>query len=266
LQEGVYIRRLNYPEKEYEIRQLGDIFTKIFDVLASFFMIPDIKVIIPAYNEQKSIAQVIADIPKKWVTEIVVVNNNSTDNTMEVAEKAGATVLRENKQGYGYACLCGIEYVSQQPKKPDIIVFMDADYSDHPEELPEVVQPIIDNKADLVIGSRALGNREKGSMTPQQVFGNWLATRLMKLFYGIHFTDLGPFRAIKYDALIRIGMQDRTYGWTVEMQLKAAKHNLRCAEVPVSYRRRIGVSKVSGTVKGTVLAGYKIIWTIFKYL
>ena len=229
-------------------------------------MIPDIKVIIPAYNEQKSIANVIADIPKKWVTEIVVVNNNSTDNTMEVAEKAGATVLRENKQGYGYACLCGIEYVSQQPKKPDVIVFMDADYSDHPEELPEVVQPIIDNKADLVIGSRALGNREKGSMTPQQVFGNWLATRLMKLFYGIHFTDLGPFRAIKYDALIRIGMQDRTYGWTVEMQLKAAKHNLRCAEVPVSYRRRIGASKVSGTVKGTVLAGYKIIWTIFKYL
>ena len=229
-------------------------------------MIPDIKVIIPAYNEQKSIANVIADIPKKWVTEIVVVNNNSTDNTMEVAEKAGATVLRENKQGYGYACLCGIEYVSQQPKKPDVIVFMDADYSDHPDELPEVVQPIIDNKADLVIGSRALGNREKGSMTPQQVFGNWLATRLMKLFYGIHFTDLGPFRAIKYDALIRIGMQDRTYGWTVEMQLKAAKHNLRCAEVPVSYRRRIGASKVSGTVKGTVLAGYKIIWTIFKYL
>lgn len=229
-------------------------------------MIPDIKVIIPAYNEQKSITHVIADIPKKWVTEIVVVNNNSTDNTMEVAEKAEATVLRENKQGYGYACLCGIEYVSQQPKKPDIIVFMDADYSDHPEELPEVVQPIIENKADLVIGSRALGNREKGSMTPQQVFGNWLATRLLKLFYGIRFTDLGPFRAIRYDALMRIGMQDRTYGWTVEMQLKAAKHKLRCVEVPVSYRRRIGVSKVSGTVKGTVLAGYKIIWTIFKYL
>lgn len=229
-------------------------------------MIPDIKVIIPAYNEQKSIANVIADIPKEWVKEIVVVNNNSTDNTMEVAEKAGATVLRENRQGYGYACLCGIEYVSQQPEKPDIIVFMDADYSDHPEELPDVVQPILENKADLVIGSRALGNREKGSMTPQQVFGNWLATRLLKLFYGIRFTDLGPFRAIQYDALMRIGMQDRTYGWTVEMQLKAAKHRLRCVEVPVSYRRRIGVSKVSGTVKGTVLAGYKIIWTIFKYL
>lgn len=229
-------------------------------------MIPDIKVIIPAYNEQTSIAHVIADIPKEWVTEIVVVNNNSTDNTMAVAEKAGATVLRENRQGYGYACLCGIEYVSQQPKKPDIIVFMDADYSDHPEELPEVVKPILENKADLVIGSRALGKKEKGSMTPQQVFGNWLATRLMKLFYGIHFTDLGPFRAIKYGALMHIGMQDRTYGWTVEMQLKAAKHKLRCAEVPVSYRRRIGVSKVSGTIKGTILAGYKIIWTIFKYL
>jgi glycosyltransferase involved in cell wall biosynthesis len=229
-------------------------------------MIPDIKVIIPAYNEQQSIANVIADIPKEWVKEIVVVNNNSTDKTMEVAEKAGATVLRENRQGYGYACLCGIEYINQQPEKPDIIVFMDADYSDHPEELPEVVKPIIENKADLVIGSRALGNKEKGAMTPQQVFGNWLATRLMKLFYGVHFTDLGPFRAIRYDALMRIGMQDRTYGWTVEMQLKAAKHKLRCAEVPVNYRRRIGVSKVSGTVKGTILAGYKIIWTIFKYL
>lgn len=229
-------------------------------------MIPDIKVIIPAYNEQTSIANVIADIPKKWVKEIVVVNNNSTDKTMEVARKAGATVLTENRQGYGYACLCGIEYISQQPQKPQIIVFMDADYSDHPEELPEVVRPIMEDKADLVIGSRALGNKEKGAMTPQQVFGNWLATRLMKLFYGIRFTDLGPFRAIRYDDLIRIGMQDRTYGWTVEMQLKAAKHKLRCTEVPVNYRRRIGVSKVSGTVKGTILAGYKIIWTIFKYL
>ncbi len=229
-------------------------------------MIPVIKVIIPAYNEQQSIASVIADIPKEWVKEIVVVNNNSTDKTMEVAENAGATVLRENRQGYGYACLCGIEYVSQQPEKPDIIVFMDADYSDHPEELPEVVKPIIENKADLVIGSRALGNKEKGAMMPQQVFGNWLATRLMRLFYGVHFTDLGPFRAIRYDALMRIGMQDKTYGWTVEMQLKAAKHKLRCTEVPVNYRRRIGVSKVSGTLKGTIMAGYKIIWTIFKYL
>ncbi len=229
-------------------------------------MKPAIKVIIPAYNEQKSIANVIADIPKAWVKEIVVVNNNSTDDTMEVAEKAGATVLRENRQGYGYACLCGIDYISRQDEKPDIVVFMDADYSDHPEELPKVVKPIIEDNADLVIGSRALGNKEKGAMTPQQVFGNWLATRLMKLFYGIHFTDLGPFRAIKYEALMRIGMKDRTYGWTVEMQLKAAKHKLRCTEVPVNYRRRIGVSKVSGTVKGTVLAGYKIIWTIFKYL
>ena len=227
---------------------------------------PDIKVIIPAYNEQKSIASVIADIPKDWVSEIIVVNNNSSDNTMEMAEGAGATVLHENRQGYGYACLCGIAYVSQQPKTPDIVVFLDADYSDHPEELPKVVKPIIENKADLVIGSRATGHREKGAMMPQQVFGNWLATRLMRLFYGVRFTDLGPFRAIKYDALMRLGMQDRTYGWTVEMQLKAAKHKLRCAEVPVNYRRRIGVSKVSGTVKGTVLAGYKIIWTIFKYL
>lgn len=225
-----------------------------------------IKGIIPAFNEQDSIQKVIRDIPKEWVSEIIVANNNSTDQTSAVAKAAGATVLNEHRQGYGYACLCGIAYVSQQSVKPDIIVFMDADYSDHPEELPKVVQPIIEGKADLVIGSRALGNRERGAMTPQQVFGNWLATRLLRLLYGAHFTDLGPFRAIRYDTLMHIGMRDKTYGWTVEMQLKAAKHQFRCMEVPVNYRRRIGVSKVSGTVKGTLMAGYKIIWTILKYL
>ena len=225
-----------------------------------------IKVIIPAYNEQNSIAKVIGDIPPDWVEEVVVVNNNSNDHTVINAQQAGATVLEEHRQGYGYACLCGIAYVSQQVVKPDIIVFMDADYSDHPEELPALVQPIIDNKADLVIGSRALGQRERGAMTPQQVWGNWLATKLLKWLYGAHFTDLGPFRAIRYDSLMQLGMRDQTYGWTVEMQLKAAQQGLRCVEVPVRYRQRIGVSKVSGTVKGTIMAGYKIIGTIIKYL
>ena len=224
------------------------------------------KVIIPAFNEQNSVGKVIRDIPKEWVSEIVVVNNNSNDNTVTVAREAGATVLEEPKQGYGNACLKGIAYVSQQAEKPEIVVFMDADYSDHPEELPQVIQPILEGKADLVIGSRALGERERGSMTPQQVFGNWLATKLLRWLYGAHFTDLGPFRAIRYEALMALGMKDRTYGWTVEMQLKAAKQKLRCTEVPVRYRQRIGLSKVSGIVKGTIMAGYKIIWTIIKYL
>ena len=225
----------------------------------------NIKVIIPAYNEQNSIGKVIRDIPQEWVQEIVVVNNNSNDDTVETAQEAGATVLQEPQQGYGFACLRGIAYLDQQAQPPDIVVFMDADYSDHPEELPQVVAPIVNDEADLVIGSRALGTRERGSMTVPQVFGNWLATRLMKWLYGATFTDLGPFRAIRYPALLSLNMQDQTYGWTVEMQLKAAKHGLRCVEVAVSYRRRIGVSKVSGTVKGTLLAGYKIIWTIIKY-
>ncbi len=225
----------------------------------------NIKVIIPAYNEQNSISKVIRDIPREWVQEIVVVNNNSNDDTVETAQGAGATVLQELRQGYGFACLRGIAYLEQQAQPPDIVVFMDADYSDHPEELPLVVDPIINDEADLVIGSRALGTRERGSMTVPQVFGNWLATRLMKWLYGATFTDLGPFRAIRYPALLSLNMQDQTYGWTVEMQLKAAKHGLRCVEVPVSYRQRIGISKVSGTVKGTLLAGYKIIWTIIKY-
>ncbi len=221
--------------------------------------------IIPAYNEEDAIGKVVRDIPA-CVGEVVVVDNNSKDQTGAVAAAAGATVLAEPRQGYGNACLCGINYVSKQTTKPDIIVFLDADYSDHPEELPAVIQPILEERADLVIGSRALGKRERGAMTPQQVYGNWLATHLLRWLYGANFTDLGPFRAIRYEALMQIGMKDKTYGWTVEMQLKAAKHKLRCVEVPVTYRKRIGVSKVSGTVKGTLLAGYKIIWTIFKYL
>ena len=224
-----------------------------------------VKVIIPAFNEERSVGQVIAEIPKHLVNEIIVINNASTDNTGHVAAQAGATVLHEAIPGYGRACLKGIEYLKSLHNKPDIVVFLDADYSDYPEELESVIKPILDQHADLVIGSRALGHKEKGSMTPQQIFGNWLATRLLKLFYGVKFTDLGPFRAITYPSLIALSMQDKTYGWTVEMQLKAAKQGLCCVEVPVRYRKRIGFSKISGTVKGTVMAGYKILYTIFKY-
>ena len=226
----------------------------------------NILVIIPAFNEEQSIAKVVSHSPKKIVREIVVVDNRSTDSTAKVAAEAGATVLSQPQKGYGNACLKGIEYASQLEDLPEIIVFLDGDFSDYPEEMPEVVAPIIEQDMDLVIGSRALGKRENGSMTPQQVFGNWLATTLMRWFYGVKFTDLGPFRAIKFEKLLEIEMKDRTYGWTVEMQLKAAKHQLKCCEVPVNYKKRIGFSKVSGTVKGTVMAGYKILWTIFKYL
>lgn len=227
---------------------------------------PEIRVIIPAFNEEGSVAHVVRDIPKKWVEEVIVVNNASTDNTVEVAQRAGATVLTEMTPGYGSACLKGIDYITKERPTTDIVVFLDGDYSDYPEQLPELVKPIIEKDFDLVIGSRALGRRESGSMTVPQVFGNWLATTLLKWFYRVKFTDLGPFRAIKYDRLMEIGMVDRDYGWTVEMQLKAAKFKLNCTEVAVNYKRRIGVSKVSGTVKGTVMAGYKILYTIFKYL
>jgi glycosyltransferase involved in cell wall biosynthesis len=225
----------------------------------------DIVVIIPAYNEEKSVGRVIKDIPVNLVREVIVVNNNSNDKTAIVAKLAGATVLDELRQGYGFACLKGIDYLKKMERKPDIVVFLDADYSDHPEELPQIVAPILESDVELVIGSRALGDKERGSMTPQQVFGNWLATRLIKWFYGVVYTDLGPFRAIKYDRLIDLNMCDETYGWTVEMQVKAAKQGLKSIEIPVSYRVRVGKSKISGTIKGTILAGYKIITTIFKY-
>jgi len=223
-----------------------------------------IKVIIPAYNEANSIAHVISDIPD-MVDEIIVVSNNSNDDTIINAKNAGATVLQEVRRGYGYACLKGMDYISQSDMKPDIIVFLDGDYSDYPEQLTQLVRPIINDDIDFVIGARVKRLRERGSMTPQQVFGNWLATFLMKLFYGAKFTDLGPFRAIKYDKLMALEMEDKTYGWTVEMQLKAIKQRLSYIEVPVKYRNRIGVSKVSGTVKGTIFAGLKILGWIFKY-
>lgn len=224
----------------------------------------DIKVIIPAFNEAGSIAQVISDIPQV-VSEIIVVSNNSSDDTMEIARKAGATVLSEDRKGYGYACLHGMEYIAKNSITPDIIVFVDGDYSDYPEELTKVVQPILDGNVDFVIGARVKRFREEGSMTPQQIFGNWLATSLMKLFFGAEFTDLGPFRAIKYSTLLALNMEDKTYGWTVEMQLKAIKNNIAYTEIPVHYKKRIGVSKVSGTVKGSIFAGIKILGWIFKY-
>lgn len=224
----------------------------------------NIKVIIPAYNEADSIAKVINDIPK-IVNEIIVVNNNSSDKTAENAQKAGATVLTEKNRGYGYACLKGLEYIANKPQKPNIIVFLDGDYSDYPEELTKIIAPIIENNIDFVVGARVKNLREAGSMTVPQIFGNWLATKLMRLLYRSTFTDLGPFRAIKYNTLVSLNMIDKTYGWTVEMQLKVLKQKFTYKEVPVNYRNRIGVSKVSGTIKGSIFAGAKIISWIFKY-
>ncbi|MCM8570892.1 glycosyltransferase family 2 protein [Gramella jeungdoensis] len=223
-----------------------------------------IKVIIPAFNEEDSIAPVIKDIPD-YVDEVIVVSNNSTDDTEKNAKKAGARVLTEPRKGYGYACLKGMEYIAAQNMKPDVIVFLDGDYSDYPQEMDGILKPIIEDNKDFVVGARVKKWREKGSMTFPQIFGNWLATTLMKLFFGSRFTDLGPFRAIKYEKLLQLDMQDKTYGWTVEMQLKALRQNLSYAEVPVHYKNRIGFSKVSGTMKGAIFAGVKILGWIFKY-
>ncbi len=224
-----------------------------------------VNVIIPAFNEAQSIGKVVEAIPDlPYIHEIIVVDNGSKDDTAVQAREAGAVVLSETRKGYGYACLCGMEYLRKLPVKPDIIVFLDGDFSDYPEEIPLLVEPVLSGKYDMVIGSRVKGNREKGSLTPQQVFGNALATKLIEWIYKEKFSDLGPFRAIRYASLMALNMQDKTYGWTVEMQVKAAKQGLRCTEVAVNYRKRIGVSKVSGTVKGTIMAGYKILWTIFR--
>ncbi len=223
-----------------------------------------IKVIIPAYNEQDSIGHVLNDIPS-IVDEVIVISNNSTDNTEKVAKAAGATVLKEPNKGYGYACLKGMEYIASLDTKPDIVVFLDGDYSDYPEQLLDLVAPIIEHDLDFVVGARVKKLREDGSMTFPQQFGNWLATSLMSLFFKSKFTDLGPFRAIKYNKLLALQMEDKTYGWTVEMQLKALKRKYSYVEIPMKYRNRIGVSKVSGTVKGAIFAGVKILGWIFKY-
>lgn len=226
-----------------------------------------IDVIIPAFNEENSVGKVVQSLPGEILQEVIVVDNNSDDLTEQRASNAGATVLREQLQGYGSACLKAMDYIAGKPSEaqPDYVVFIDADYSDFPEQLPQLVEQL-EKGCDLAIGSRALGNRERGAMLPQQVFGNWLATRLIRLLYGVKFTDLGPFRAIRYDKLLALEMNDQNYGWTVEMQVKAARQKLQCCEIPVKYRKRIGKSKVTGTVKGTLGAGFKILYTIFKYL
>lgn len=219
-----------------------------------------IGVVIPARDEERAIAQVVGGIPA-WVDIIIVADNGSRDGTAECAAQAGATVVREPEAGYGAACLAGIAALPPV----DIVVFVDGDHSDHTEDMADLTDPILEGRADLVIGSRALGDVEPGAMMPQQVFGNWLATRLVRLIWGVRYTDLGPFRAIRRDALDRLAMADRTFGWTVEMQIKAIERGLRVIEVPARYRRRIGVSKISGTVRGTVLAGTKILSLIGRH-
>jgi glycosyltransferase involved in cell wall biosynthesis len=221
-------------------------------------------VIIPAFNEAKSIALVLRDLPD-LVDEVVVVDNRSTDGTADEAEKAGATVLFEAQKGYGYACLKGIAYLAHKAKPKDIVVFLDGDYSDYPEELEQLIDPILKNEVHFSLGTRVTPQLEKKALTPQQRFGNALATQLMNLLYGSRFTDLGPFRAIEWETLQRLKMSDKTYGWTVEMQLKILKKNIPYTEIPVRYRPRIGVSKVSGTLRGTLMAGYKILLWIFTY-
>lgn len=220
-------------------------------------------VVIPAFNEGRSIGLVVADIPQNLVHEVVVVNNGSTDETERNATQAGATVLREERRGYGWACLRGIEYAAT--KNPDIIVFLDGDYSDHPEEMTRLVAPIRNGQADFVVGSRMIGERERGAMLPQALVGNRVACFLMRIIWGARYTDLGPFRAIRFQELLRLEMQDKTFGWTVEMQIKAIKAGLRYMEVPVSYRRRVGVSKITGTISGTLKASARILFLIAYY-
>lgn len=225
----------------------------------------NITVIIPAFNEEQSIGKVVKAIPNNLINEIVVVNNNSTDGTVVAAAEAGATVLTETIQGYGASCLTGINYFKN--KNCDIVVFMDGDFSDYPEEINKLLDPIINENYDFVLGSRIMGNREKGSLPIQSRFGSIISGILINLFWGIKYSDLGPFRAIKFDELIKLNMRDKWYGWTVEMQIKAAKNRLKILEVPVSYRKRIGKSKVTGTVRGTFMASVIILKTIFaEYL
>ena len=221
-----------------------------------------IAVIIPALDEERSLPKVLAEVPRSFASEVVVVDNGSRDRTAEVARAAGATVLSEPRAGYGQACLTGIAYLETAP--PEIVVFVDGDYSDRASEMTALVAPIAGGSADFVVGSRVLGKRERGALAPHARWGNWLATRLLRLLYGYRFTDLGPFRAIRYETLLALQMRDRDYGWTAEMQARAARAGVRCVEVPVSYHRRIGRSKITGTVKGTVMAGYKILTTIVR--
>ncbi len=225
-----------------------------------------VDIIIPAFNEEGSIGKVVDEIPKGLVRDILVCDNNSTDTTAAVAKAAGAIIVPAPKKGYGSACLAGHAYIAARPAEelPDIVAYIDGDLSDYPGQLGQVIAPLINGEADLVIGSRALGKRQDGAMLPHQMFGNWLATTLIRLIWRVKFTDLGPFRAVTYPALMKIDMKDPDFGWTVEMQVKAAKHKMRSVEVPVDYRNRAhGKSKVSGSLKNSYLAGQKILYTIF---
>ncbi len=228
-----------------------------------------IDVLIPAWNEEEALPMVLVDLPKNWIRNVIVCDNGSTDRTAQVAHANGVHVISQPERGYGNACLAGMRYLQTLPssEQPDIVVFLDGDYSDYPDELPKVVAPILNDEIDMVIGSRRLGGMQPGAMTLPQRFGNWLAPLLIRWFYGQKFSDLGPFRAIRWDQLLAMQMEDKNFGWTVEMQVKAAKMKLRCAEVPVKYRKRAGgKSKVSGTIRGAFGAGVKIITTIFKHL
>lgn len=229
--------------------------------------IAPIAVIIPAWNEEGSIGHVIDDLPKDLISRIVVADNNSTDYTADVARKFGATVVPAPRQGYGSACLAAIAHLETLPiqEQPEIIVFIDADYSDYPEQLPLLVEPILRGEADLVIGSRMLKPQPRGALLPQAIFGNRVACFLMRILFRQRYSDLGPFRSITWHALKQLQMRDTNFGWTVEMQIKAARHKLRILEVPVDYRPRIGYSKITGTISGTCRAGYKILVTIFRY-
>ena len=221
-----------------------------------------ISIIIPAYNEESSIGLVLDALPRDKIHEIIVVDNCSTDATAHVAQEHGARVVKEPRKGYGSACLKGIEELDA----PDIIVFIDGDFSDFPEEIVLLIGPIENGEKDFVLGSRMIFPKSQLALLPQARYGNRLAIFLIKLFFKYEFTDLGPFRAIRYSSLMFLGMQDRDFGWTVEMQIKAVRNGLRIQEVPVNYRKRVGISKITGTLSGTIRAGTKIIYTIFKYL
>jgi len=224
---------------------------------------PSIDVVIPALNEERALPRVLVEIPRALVRRVVVADNGSTDATALVAADHGAEVVHEPERGYGAACLRALAHLATDP--PDIVVFLDGDYSDHPDELPTVIQPILESRAELVVGSRATGRAEPGALSPQQRVGNAIASTALRMLYGAQYTDLGPFRAIRWDTLQHLQMSDRNYGWTVEMQIKAARRGIVHCEVPVSYRRRIGSSKVSGTLRGSVGAGAKILWLLGRY-
>ena len=225
---------------------------------------PRIDVVIPALNEEASLPFVLADLPRPPVRRVVVADNGSRDGTVRAAHEGGAVVVPAERRGYGSACLAALDWLRRNDP-PDVVVFVDADYSDHPEELPRLVAPLLGGEADLVIGSRLLGDREPGALLPQARAGNLVACLLIRLLYGHRYTDLGPFRAARWEALERLEMADPDFGWTAEMQVKALRRGLRVVEVPVSYRRRVGVSKITGTVSGTLRAGYKILWTVLRH-